>query len=660
MATAKAPSKPRKAAATKVKSSAPKPKSAAKPKVNKESIAVAAAESPAAPPPSPSPIIPPQPGLETLVSPDQRQMLETLSANLARAAMTAQGAIAEAALRQADRPAALNADPFHVAPAMNEVMSRLAAQPDRLLRAQADLFGRYMDLWQSAARRMTGEETKPVVTPASGDKRFNDPDWASNPMFDMMKQSYLLSSNWLNTLVSEVDGVDPASKRRVEFFTKMLTDAFSPSNFLISNPVALREVAETHGESLVRGMENFAADLERGGGQLAISQTDLEKFKVGENVATAPGKVVYQNDILQLLQFDATTDQVHEIPLLIFPPWINKFYIMDLRAENSMIRWLSSQGFTVFVASWVNPDERLAAKTFEDYLLEGIYDATQQVMTQCGVDRVNTVGYCIGGTLLSCALAHMAARGDKRISSATFFAAQQDFAEAGDLLLFTNEEWLQSIEQQMDATGGFLPSQSMADTFNALRGNDLIWSFFISNYLMGKEPRPFDLLFWNADQTRMPKSLHMFYLRNFYKDNALTQGLLTLGGEKLDLSKVKTPIYVQSSKDDHIAPFRSVYRGARAFGGPVTFTMAGSGHIAGVINHPDAKKYQHWTNDQLPGAVEDWISGAQEHPGSWWPHWAKWLRAQSGSLVDARDPAKGPLPPLEDAPGSYVRVRSDG
>jgi polyhydroxyalkanoate synthase len=438
----------------------------------------------------------------------------------------------------------------------------------------------------------------------------------------------------------------------------MLTDAFSPSNFLISNPAALREVVQTQGQSLVRGMENFASDLERGGGQLAISQTDLAKFKVGENVATAPGKVVYQNDILQLLQFNPTTETVSEIPLLIFPPWINKFYILDLRPENSMIRWLTGQGFTVFVASWVNPDQKLAAKTFEDYMFEGIYDATQQVMTQCGVDKVNTVGYCIGGTLLSVALAHMAARGDKRINSATFFAAQQDFAEAGDLLLFTNEEWLQSIEQQMDAAGGFLPSQSMADTFNALRGNDLIWSFFVSNYLMGKEPRPFDLLFWNADQTRMPKSLHLFYLRNFYKDNALTTGKLSLGGEQLDLSKVKTPIYVQSSKDDHIAPFRSVYRGAKAFGGPVTFTMAGSGHIAGVINHPDAKKYQHWTHDSLPGDVGDWIASAEEHPGSWWPHWASWLRARSGDEVPARDPIKGSLKPIEDAPGSFVMVKS--
>lgn len=645
---------------------APKPKKKAAPKTDKSQAKAPPKKtsSPETPPPpnteSPNPAAdaPPLPPFDTLLSPEQVKLVETLSANLARAAVTAQGAIAEAALRQADRPAALTPDPFHVAPALNEVMTRLAAQPDRLMRAQADLFSRYMDLWQSAARRAAGEEVAPVVTPVAGDKRFNDPDWASNPMFDMMKQSYLLSSNWLNSLVAEVDGVDPATKRRVEFFTKMLTDAFSPSNFLMSNPAALREAVQTQGESILRGMENFAADLERGGGQLAISQTDLAKFKVGENVATASGKVVYQNDILQLLQFDPSTETVCEIPLLIFPPWINKFYILDLRPDNSMIRWLTSQGFTVFVASWVNPDRKLADKTFEDYMIEGVYDATQQVMTQCGVDKVNTVGYCIGGTLLSVALAHMAARGDKRINSATFFAAQQDFAEAGDLLLFTNEEWLRSIEQQMDLAGGFLPSQSMADTFNALRGNDLIWSFFVSNYLMGKEPRPFDLLFWNADQTRMPKALHLFYLRNFYKDNALAKGELTLGGERLDLSKVKIPIFVQSSKEDHIAPYRSVFRGAKLFGGPVTFMMAGSGHIAGVINPPGANKYQHWINEQKCESVEAWQAGAKEFPGSWWPYWGEWLKARSGGQVPARDPSKGKLKPLEDAPGSFVLVKS--
>ena len=600
----------------------------------------------------------PLPDPAAFVPREQREQLEKMSANLARAAITAQGAIAEAALRQAETPAALSPDPFHVGPAMTQVMGKLAAEPDRMLRAQADLFSRYLDLWESTARRMAGETVEPVVTPAKGDKRFNDPDWGAHPIFDVMKQSYLLTSNWMNSLVADVQGVDPLEKRRVEFFMKMLTDAVSPSNFLMSNPAALREAVQTGGESLVRGMENFAEDLSRGNGKLQISQTDMEEFVVGENVATAPGKVVYQNDILQLLQYAPSTEQVHEIPLLLFTPWINKFYITDLRPDNSLIRWLCGQGYTVFVTSWVNPDETLAAKTFEDYLVEGIYDASTQVMKQCGVTQVNTVGYCIGGTLLSCALAHMSARGDDRIRSATFFAAQQDFAEAGDLKLFVDDAWLKDIEGLMDKTGGFLPGSSMADTFNSLRGNDLIWSFFVNNYLMGKEPKPFDLLFWNSDQTRMPKALHLFYLRHFYKDNALSRGELTLDGVKLDLGSVRTPIYVQSSRDDHIAPYRSVYRGARLFGGPTTFTMAGSGHIAGVINHPDAKKYQHWTNPDLPESVEAWMAGAQEHPGSWWPHWSAWLKQRSGDLVPARDPTKGVLSPLEDAPGSFVKVRS--
>lgn len=631
---------------------------AKKPAARKPAAARATASESPPPPPPPTPeaaAVDPA----AFLSSEQREALEKLSANLARAAVTAQGAIAEAALRQADSPAALSPDPFHVGPALTDVMGRLAAQPDRLMRAQADLFSRYLDLWQTTARRMSGEQVEPSVVPPKGDKRFNDPEWGAHPVYDVMKQSYLLTSGWLHDLVAEVEGVDPLEKRRVEFFIKMLTDAISPSNFLMSNPAALKEAMTSGGESLVRGMENFAADLERGGGQLAISQTDMEQFKVGENVATAPGKVVYQNDILQLLQYHPTTDQVREIPLLLFTPWINKFYITDLRPDNSLIRWLTGQGFTVFVTSWVNPDETLAAKTFEDYLVEGIYDATAQVMKQCGTDRVNTVGYCIGGTLLSCALAHMAAKGDKRINSATFFAAQQDFEEAGDLRLFVDDAWLRSIEETMDQSGGFLPGKSMADTFNSLRGNDLIWSFFVNNYLMGKEPKPFDLLFWNSDQTRMPKALHLFYLRNFYKDNALAKGQLTLAGVTLDLKKVQTPIYVQSSRDDHIAPFRSIYRGAKLFGGPVTFTMAGSGHIAGVINHPDAKKYQHWTNPALPATVEEWQAGAVEHPGSWWPHWAAWLNERSGEMVPARDPSKGPLgKPLEDAPGSFVKVRS--
>jgi polyhydroxyalkanoate synthase len=602
----------------------------------------------------------PGPDFIGLLDPTQRQAMEQLSLNLARAAMTAQTALGAAMLRKSEAPDALNPDPFQVAPALGEVMTKLVAQPDRLMLAQADLFDRYMDLWRNSAARLAGQPAEPVARPLKTDRRFADPEWTENPVFDVMKQSYLLTSNWLNDLIANVEGVDEAAKRRTQFFTKLLTDAFSPSNYLASNPAALREAMRSNGESLVRGAERFAADLERGGGKLAISQTDLARFKVGENVATAPGKVVFENALFQLIQFTATTKQVHETPLLIFPPWINKYYILDLRPDNSMIRWLTNQGFTVFLASWVNPDASLAEKTLDHYMVEGIYAAIAAVMEQCDTGEVNTVGYCIGGTLLGASLAHMAAHNLTSVRSATFFAAQQDFAEAGDLLLFTNQAWLEDLEKRMDAAGGVLPSSAMADTFNMLRANDLIWSFFVNNYLLGKEPTAFDLLFWNADQTRMPKALHLGYLRNFYMNNAMAKGELSLAGVPLDLKTVKTPIYVQASREDHIAPMRSVYRGAKLFGGPVTFTLAGSGHIAGVINPPAAKKYQHWTNAALSDTLDDWQAGAVEHKGSWWPHWAAWLKERSGDLIPARDPAAGPLTPIEDAPGRYVKVRSEG
>ncbi len=587
---------------------------------------------------------------------DPRQMLETLSMNLAKAAMTAQSAIAEAALAQADRPAALSPDPFNVGPAMNSVMTSLASRPDKLFAAQADLFNRYMDLWASTTRRAAGEDQP--ATP-SKDKRFKDPAWSENPAFDVMRQSYLVTSDWMNGLVSSVEDVDPLTKRRAEFFTKLLTDAFSPSNFLASNPAALKALAESNGESLVKGMQNFAADMERGAGKLKISQADYGKFVVGENVATAPGQVVWRDELFELIQFDAATDKQRAVPLLIFPPWINKFYILDLQPENSMIRWLSSRGFTVFVCSWVNPDVDKAGFGFDDYLEKGIYRAVEKALEQSQADHINTVGYCIGGTLMGAALAHMAARGDKRVTANTFFAAQHDFAEAGDLLLFTDEHWLAQIEEQMDAAGGVLPGAAMAETFNALRANDLIWSFFVSNYLMGKSPPAFDLLFWNADQTRMPKTLHMDYLRSMYGQNKLARGEFTIGGIKVDLSKVTIPLYFQASREDHIAPMNSVYRSARAFSNAaVTLTLAGSGHIAGVVNPPSAHKYQHWTNPTLPATLGEWQAQAVEHPGSWWNHWADWLHGKSGDWIPARDPNTGPLRPIEPAPGSYVKVKS--
>ncbi|WP_174299756.1 class I poly(R)-hydroxyalkanoic acid synthase [Caulobacter sp. S45] len=593
-----------------------------------------------------------------LLTPEQRRTLEQLSLNLSQAAATVQSAITGAAARQGGSGEPPNPDPFHVAPAMAQVVQSLASSPDKLMKAQANLFERYVDLWRVTAARAAGETAPEVVAAPKGDKRFNDADWSENPVFDVMKQSYLVTSGWLNELVAGAEGIDPLAKRRVAFFTKLLTDAFSPSNYLATNPSALKALLETQGESLLKGAQRFAEDIERGGGKLAISQTDYQKFKVGENVATAPGKVVFQNDLFQLLQFSPTTEQVQEIPLLIFPPWINKYYILDLKPENSMIRWLTGQGFTVFLTSWVNPGPALAGKTLENYVFEGAYTAIAQVLGQSGATQVNTVGYCIGGTMLACAMAHMAKRGLDVIASATFFAAQQDFAEAGDLMLFVDDAWLADLEKMMDAADGVLPSAAMADTFNMLRANDLIWSFFVNNYLMGKEPAAFDLLFWNSDQTRMPKALHLGYLRQFYQNNLLSKGELKLGGVTLDLKAVHTPVYVQSSREDHIAPMRSVYRGAKLFGGPVRFTLAGSGHIAGVINPPSAHKYQHWVNTALPQTVEDWLAEAEEHKGSWWPDWAAWLAERSGGKVPARDPAAGPLPVIEDAPGSYVKVKS--
>ena len=507
---------------------------------------------------------------------------------------------------------------------------------------------------------MAGEAAQPVAVPAKGDKRFLDPDWSANPAFDVIKQSYLIASEWMNGLVGMAEGIDPLVKRRAEFATRMFTDAASPSNALLTNPAALREALASGGESVLRGAQAFARDLGRGGeGGLAVAQTRPELFEVGVNVATSPGKVVFQNALFQLIQFSPSTEEVYETPLLILPPWINKYYILDLQPKNSMIRWLVGQGYTVFVASWVNPGPELARYTLHDYMTEGAYTAIGQVMRQTGQPQVNAVGYCIGGTLLACTLAHMARRGVPAVNSATFFAAQQDFREAGDLLMFTSDDWMADLKARMEAAGGVLPSKAMADTFNMLRANDLVWSFFVNNYLLGREPAAFDLLFWNSDQTRMTQTLHVSYLEDFYRANKLAEGKLELGGERLDLSEVKTPVYVQSSREDHIAPMRSVYRGAQLFGGPATFTLSGSGHIAGVINPPVAQKYQHWTNPDLPPTVDAWLEGAEAHPGSWWPHWSAWLADRSGARVPARDPAAGPLPVIEDAPGSYVKVRSE-
>ncbi|HET9230378.1 MAG TPA: class I poly(R)-hydroxyalkanoic acid synthase, partial [Vitreimonas sp.] len=541
-----------------------------------------------APQPAPQAAMPaPASGLNEVIMAQTAESLAQLSTNLASAMTRANQVFSTAFLEQSKDPTAWKHDPLGVQTALNEVWSHLAMQPETLRDAHAQLWQRYGEIWQRhAAQTFTGQAPNEADMPR--DKRFRDPEWRTNPAFSMLRETYLATADFITELVQKAEGVDEEDKRKAAFFIKQAVDAASPSNFLMTNPTALRALLSSHGESLKRGVDQLADDLKRGRGHLAISQTDLDAFRVGENVATSPGKVVFRNRLFELLQYDPSTETVHEVPLLIFPPWINKFYILDLQPKNSMIRWLTSRGHTVFLVSWVNPDEELSTATFEDYMHDGVYAAVQAVEDAAGVSRINAVGYCIGGTLLAATLAHMAASGDERIQSATFFASQADFAFAGDLKVFTDEAGLKYLEDKMEAAGGVLDANTMAATFNSLRANDLVWNYVVDNYYLGKEPPPFDLLYWNADQTRMPKALHLFYLRNFYKENALTKGLLTLLGKHLSLKDVKIPIFMQSSRDDHIAPCASVHKSAQAFGGPVEFIVAGSGHIAGVINHPDA------------------------------------------------------------------------
>ncbi|HEY2445303.1 MAG TPA: class I poly(R)-hydroxyalkanoic acid synthase [Rhizomicrobium sp.] len=577
--------------------------------------------------------------------------------NMVRVGIQSQRLLGDFLKNQAAKAGSEPLDPLNLAGAFMDLLRGMVADPAAIMEAQFALWRDYMGLWERTARRMMGGDAEPSVVPAAGDKRFKDKDWQENQIFDFIKQSYLLTANWLQSTVARVEGLDPQSRRRVEFYTRQFADAFAPTNFVLTNPEVLRATLQSNGENLVRGLNNLLEDLDRGQGQLSIRQT-TEAFKVGKDIATAPGKVIFRNELLELLQYNPSTKESYERPLLIFPPWINKFYILDLRPENSFIRWAVAQGYTVFVASWVNPDSRLAKKTFEDYMRDGIFAALQAVEKATGVKSPNVIGYCIGGTLLASTLAYMAAKNDNRIHSATFFAAQSDFSEAGDLQVFIDDVQLEALEEQMNASGGVLEGRRMATTFNMLRANDLIWSFVVNNYLLGRDPVPFDLLYWNSDTTRMPEATHLFYLREFYKNNALAKGNLALGGVKLDLTKVKIPVYLQSAKEDHIAPYRSVYKTTQFVEGPVRFILAGSGHIAGVINPPAARKYQYWTNDKLPSKVEDWLAEAKEHPGSWWTDWDAWLSPLSGKKIAARVPGDGKLKPIGDAPGTYVTVKA--
>ena len=529
---------------------------------------------------------------------------------------------------------------------------------ERSAELQTRMAKAYLDLWGAAMRRLAGDEAPPAISPSPRDKRFADPEWRSNQFFDFVMQAYLLTTQWAQDLVRNAEGVDPHTRQKAEFYVNQITNALAPSNFVLTNPEVLRDTLAQNGDNLVRGMKMLAEDIEAGKGVLRIRQSDPANLVVGTNMATTPGKVIYQNELMQLIQYQPATERVLRTPLLIVPPWINKYYILDLKPEKSFIKWCVDQGITVFVISWVNPGKDLGAKTWEDYMKEGPLAAMDVIEKATGEMKVHTMGYCVGGTLLATTLAWLAEKRRQRVTSATFLAAQVDFTHAGDLLVFVDEGQISALERDMQESG-VLEGSKMAMAFNMLRSNDLIWSYVVSNYLKGKPPAAFDLLHWNSDATRMPAANHSYYLRNCYLENRLSSGSMVLDNTLLDLSKVKVPVYNLATREDHIAPADSVLYGSQFFGGPVKFVLSGSGHIAGVVNPPAAGKYQYWLSDNIKGiSLSDWIKGAQEHKGSWWPNWREWLGAIDAEEVQARSVGSDALPPIEDAPGSYVRVRA--
>ena len=536
-----------------------------------------------------------------------------------------------------------------------ELMTRMMTDPVVVASAQIDLFYNTLGIWHKTAERMLMLRARDVDAPK--DKRFKYPEWSENAVFNFVKDSYLVAAESILSAIRDVKGMDEASARKVDFYTRQFVDALSPSNFVATNPEVLTATLASGGQNLLRGLENLLADLERGNGRLAITMTDMKAFRLGENIATTPGKIVYQNELMQLIQYTPSTREVRRRPLLIVPPWINKFYVLDLQPKNSFIKWAVDQGHTVFAISWVNPDEKLAAKGLENYMLEGPLAALDAIESATGERSVNAIGYCLGGTLLASTAAYSAAKGDDRITSATYFATLVDFTEVGDMAVFIDEEQLASLERRMRERG-YLEAQDMATAFNMLRANDLIWSFVVSNYLLGKEHIPVDLLFWNSDSTRMPAAMHSFYLRKMYQQNLLAKpGGITLADTPIDLSKVRTPTFILATREDHIAPWKSTYAATRLYSGPIKFVLSDAGHMAGVIS-PPGTKYGHWANDKLPSSPDEWFGGATPNQGSWWPLWDQWVTQLDGGRVPAREPGSGELPIIEDAPGSYVRVRS--
>ncbi|MCW8907728.1 MAG: class I poly(R)-hydroxyalkanoic acid synthase [Sedimenticola sp.] len=551
----------------------------------------------------------------------------------------------------------MDLDPFNLMQSSAEWFAALAKDPKRAIDANISFLQKSMELYQQSMSSLLAGSVpeQPVIQEEKGDRRFRHEGWEEQPAFNAIKQSYLLMSKWMRDQVQSVEGLDEHTAEKVEFFTERYLDALSPTNFAATNPAVVEKIIETKGANLVHGLKNMLEDLEAGKGELRIRMTDTTAFELGKNVATTPGKVVFQNRMFQLIQYTPSTDKVLKRPLLVIPPWINKYYIMDLQPKNSLLKWLVDQGHTVFVVSWVNPDTSYADTEFSDYVTEGVMTAVDVVEQATGESDINMIGYCIGGSLLATTLAYMKAKGDQRVRSATFFTTMIDFSDPGELGVFIDEEQLANLEKRMNDSG-YLDGTQMAGTFNLMRANDLIWSFYINNYLLGNDPRPFDLLYWNSDSTRMPAKMHTWYLRNLYLENNLSKpGGVSIDGVPIDISKVDIPVCFVSAVEDHIAPWKSTYAGAKLFSGDTRFILGGSGHIAGIINPPAAGKYNYRVTDQLPDNPEAWAVSADVVDGSWWPEWDRWVKQLSDDQVAARHPGERGMRLIEDAPGSYVK-----
>jgi poly[(R)-3-hydroxyalkanoate] polymerase subunit PhaC len=532
--------------------------------------------------------------------------------------------------------------------------SGAASDPMALMSAGAQAWAKGLEAW---GKVLGGVAPPASEAPERKDRRFAAPEWRENPIFDAIRQTYLRISDQMLGTVDEVDGVDPATREKLRFATRSFVDAMSPSNFALTNPQVLKKTIETRGENLLKGLSNMLRDIAQG----QLTQTKPGVFEVGRNLATTPGKVIKQTPLYQLIQYTPTTDQVLKTPVVIFPPWINRYYILDLSPEKSFVKWCVDHGISLFMVSWKSADESIADVILDDYVLDGQIDAIDTIRELLDVPSVHAIGYCVAGTTMAAALAYLHAKGEQdKVKSATFLTAQVDFAEAGDLKLFTGPEVIGLLEE-LAKDKGFLDGRYMAATFNLLRGRDLIWNYVVNNYLLGEEPPPFDLLYWNSDTTNLPAAWHRDYLNTLYEGNKLAEKSgISVAGTPIDIGRVKTPTYVQAGREDHIAPPQSVWKIMDHFQGPKRFVLAGSGHIAGVVNPPAAQKYQYWTNDKPCGTLKSFIDGAEEHKGSWWPDWLEWIKGEDRATVKAegaRISGKGKLKAIEAAPGSYVKAR---